>query len=90
MNSERELEEVPGVASHHQQAVCAGGGCDQTVEQGGWLPTHLVRADQPLCRGQNSVDAVWDSNLIFSRATKMSAPLGCFCNESNPEPTLSR
>jgi K+-transporting ATPase A subunit len=43
-----------------------------------------------LCRGQNSVDAVWDSDLIFSRATKMSAPLGCFCNESNPGPTLSR
>ena len=43
-----------------------------------------------LCRGQNSVNPVWDGSLTFVKATEMSIPLGCFYDERTPEPTLSR
>ena len=47
-------------------------------------------AGKYLCRGQNSVNPVWDGSLTFVKATEMSTPLGCFCDERTPEPTLSR
>ena len=43
-----------------------------------------------LCRGQNSVNPVWDGSLTFTREIEKSAPVGWFFDERTPEPTLSR
>ena len=51
---------------------------------------HFPEDRVSLCRGQNSVNPVWDGSLTFVKATEMSTPLGCFCDERTPEPTLSR
>ena len=64
-----------------------------TLAEEGCLNYDMHRSSEDpgvLCRGQNSVNPVWDGSLTFVKATEMSTPLGCFYDERTPGQPQSR